>query len=110
MEKGKKKNTSEGEKQTVGILVCGLNGTGKSTLGRILAVRLGYAFIDNEDGSIRVRLRSRFTTVDKLGNKYHGGGHAKAAGGTVYSKSEMKALIADADAICKEFKENNFYL
>lgn len=49
MEKGKKKNTSEGEKQTVGILVCGLNGTGKSTLGRILAVRLGYAFIDNED-------------------------------------------------------------
>ena len=33
----------------MGILVCGLNGTGKSTLGRILAARLGYAFIDNED-------------------------------------------------------------
>ena len=33
----------------VGILVCGLNGTGKSTLGKVLAGRLGYGFIDNED-------------------------------------------------------------
>ena len=33
----------------MGILICGLNGVGKSTLGRILADRLGYEFIDNED-------------------------------------------------------------
>ena len=33
----------------MGILICGLNGAGKSTLGRILAERLGYQFIDNED-------------------------------------------------------------
>ena len=33
----------------MGILICGLNGAGKSTLGRILAERLGYRFIDNED-------------------------------------------------------------
>ena len=33
----------------MGILVCGLNGAGKSTVGRMLAVRLGYEFIDNED-------------------------------------------------------------
>ena len=33
----------------MGILICGLNGTGKSTLGRMLAERLGYGFIDNED-------------------------------------------------------------
>ena len=33
----------------MGILICGLNGTGKSTLGRMLADRLGYEFIDNED-------------------------------------------------------------
>ena len=33
----------------MGILVCGLNGAGKSTLGRMLAGRMGYKFIDNED-------------------------------------------------------------
>ena len=33
----------------MGILICGLNGAGKSTLGRILADRIGYEFIDNED-------------------------------------------------------------
>ena len=33
----------------LGILVCGLNGVGKSTLGKLLAERIGYVFIDNED-------------------------------------------------------------
>lgn len=32
-----------------GILMCGLNGVGKSTLGKALAKELGYCFIDNED-------------------------------------------------------------
>ena len=33
----------------MGILICGLNGAGKSTVGRMLADRMGYQFIDNED-------------------------------------------------------------
>ena len=65
------------------------------------------AFIDNADGSIRVRLRSRFVTINSIGEKYRGGGHACAAGATVYSVEEMNSLIADADARLKEFKENN---
>ncbi len=65
------------------------------------------AFIDSGDGSIRVRLRSRYVTVHELGEKYHGGGHACASGATVYSQEEMKALLADADAKLKEYKENN---
>ncbi len=32
-----------------GMIVCGLNGTGKSTLGRALAEKLQFYFIDNED-------------------------------------------------------------
>jgi phosphoesterase RecJ-like protein len=65
------------------------------------------AFIDNDDGSIRVRLRSRFVTINCIGEKYRGGGHACAAGATVYSVEEMENLIADADARLKEYKENN---
>ena len=64
------------------------------------------AFIETED-NIRVRLRSRFVKISDLAEKYRGGGHACAAGATLYSKSEMKALIAEADALLKEYKANN---
>ena len=65
------------------------------------------AFIENADGSIRVRLRSRFVTVSELANKYHGGGHACASGATVYSKKELSQLVADADKLLGEYKANN---
>ncbi len=65
------------------------------------------AFIENDDKSIRVRLRSRFVTVNPIAEKYRGGGHDCASGATVYNKKEMKSLIADADIRLKEFKENN---
>ncbi len=65
------------------------------------------AFIDSGDGSIRVRLRSRFVTINDIGEKYNGGGHACAAGATVYSKKELKCLVADADAKLREYKETN---
>ena len=65
------------------------------------------AFIENKDGSIRVRLRSRFVTVSELAERYNGGGHACAAGATVYSKTEMATLIAEADELLKNYKENN---
>ena len=64
------------------------------------------AFIEG-DGEIRVRLRSRFVTVSELAEKYRGGGHACAAGATVYSKAEMKKLLAEADELLKNYKENN---
>jgi phosphoesterase RecJ-like protein len=65
------------------------------------------AFIENADGSIRVRLRSRFVKVNEIGEKYRGGGHACACGATLYKKSEIKDLVADADALLKNYKENN---
>jgi phosphoesterase RecJ-like protein len=65
------------------------------------------AFIDNPDGSIRVRLRSRFVPVNPLAEKYRGGGHECACGATLYSKDEMAQFIADADALIKDYKENN---
>ncbi len=65
------------------------------------------AFIENTDGSIRVRLRSRFVTVSELAEGYNGGGHACAAGATVYSEEEMERLIAEADTLLKNYKEAN---
>lgn len=78
-----------------------------SALANIKGCLIWIAFIDNADESIRVRLRSRFVTVNKLAEKYHGGGHACAAGATAYSRAEMRALIRDADALLGDYKANN---
>ena len=78
-----------------------------SLMDSIKGSLIWLAFIDNDDGSIRVRLRSRFVTINSIGEKYRGGGHACAAGATVYSVEEMHSLISDADARLKEYKENN---
>ena len=65
------------------------------------------AFIESGDGSIRVRLRSRFVTVSELAEAYGGGGHACAAGATVGSRREMNRLIANADQRLAQYKANN---
>ncbi len=67
------------------------------------------AFIEtgDEDGAIRVRLRSRFAAINHIAESYHGGGHACASGATVYSQEEMQALLRDADAHIKQYKETH---
>ncbi len=80
--------------------------TAVDCLDAIKGSLIWIAFIEN-DGDIRARFRSRFVAVNKLAEKYRGGGHAYAAGGTVYGKREMKQVLTDADEILKNFKENN---
>ena len=79
------------------------------TLDSIRGCIVWVAFIENgtEDHSIRVRLRSRFVHINPIAEQYHGGGHACASGATVYSIDEMNALLADADALVKEYKETH---
>lgn len=79
-----------------------------SCLDSIKGSPIWIAFIDNSDGeTIRVRLRSRFVTIDKLANKYRGGGHDTASGATLYSPDEIELLLQDADALLCDFKEKN---
>lgn len=79
------------------------------TMDSIREVICWMVFIENcdEAGSIRVRLRSRFVTINEIAEKYHGGGHACASGATVYSLEEMQQLLADADAHVKQYKETH---
>jgi len=67
------------------------------------------AFIENgdEEESIRVRLRSRFVHINGVAEQYRGGGHACASGATVYGQDEVDALLRDADALVKEYKETH---
>ncbi len=83
--------------------------TAISSLSGIRGCLCWIAFIEtgDADGAIRVRLRSRFASINHIAEKYHGGGHACASGATVYSREEMNALLRDADAHIKHYKENN---
>ena len=78
-----------------------------SHLESIRGSLIWVALIDNPDGTIRVRLRSRFVTVSEIGEKYRGGGHACAAGATLHSKKEIGMLLADLDARLADYKANN---
>ena len=67
------------------------------------------AFIESdhpEDG-IRVRLRSRFMTINDVAERHHGGGHACASGATVYSREEAEQLVREADEAVKRYKETH---
>lgn len=77
-----------------------------SHLDSIKGSLIWIAFIEH-DKEIRVRLRSRFVTVNKIAEKYNGGGHDCACGATVYSKKEMQRLISDADAHLAQYKASN---
>lgn len=78
-----------------------------SYLDSIKGAIVWLAFIENADGSVRVRLRSRFVTINTLAENYGGGGHDRACGATVHSKKEMKQMLSDANEIVKNYKENN---
>lgn len=78
-----------------------------SFMDKIKGSLIWLAFIENPDATVRVRLRSRFVTVNELAEHYHGGGHACASGATVYSKEEMQSLIDEADALLASYKANN---
>ena len=64
-------------------------------------------FVECDDGSIRVRLRSRFVQIRSLAERYGGGGHACASGATVSSREEEAALLAEADELLGNFKKQN---
>ncbi len=78
-----------------------------SFMDKIKGSIIWIAFIDNGDGSIRVRLRSRFTTVNKIAEKYRGGGHECASGATLCSPDEIGLLLADADAAIAAYKREH---
>ncbi|WLV23781.1 bifunctional oligoribonuclease/PAP phosphatase NrnA [Aciduricibacillus chroicocephali] len=72
-------------------------------LGDIRGIKAWVYFIE-EEKEIRVRLRSKGPVINKLANKYNGGGHPLASGAAVYSWNEADALISDLDALCAEYK------
>ncbi len=78
-----------------------------SVMDSIKGSLIWLAFIENDDKSIRVRLRSRFVEIQPVAARYHGGGHACSSGATVYSVKEQKALLKEADELLGRYKKEN---
>lgn len=53
-------------------------------------------FIENKDGSIRVRLRSSDKDISILAREYNGGGHKKASGAIIYNKNQIEEIVKKA--------------
>lgn len=62
---------------------------------------------NNEQNEIRVRLRSRFVSINEVATHYNGGGHLQAAGATVYSEEQKDSLLRELDELLKDFKEKH---
>lgn len=62
-------------------------------------------FAEYEEGIVRCRMRSKGPAIDKLANKYDGGGHRNASGANLGTWKRTKLLIEDADNLAKAYKE-----
>ena len=65
------------------------------------------AFIDMPDGTIRVRLRSRFMAINELAEKYNGGGHQCTCGATIYDVADIEKMLNDADEMVAAYKNTH---
>ncbi|MBU1144516.1 MAG: bifunctional oligoribonuclease/PAP phosphatase NrnA [Firmicutes bacterium] len=63
-------------------------------------------FAEYENNIVRARIRSKGPAIDKLANKYQGGGHPMACGANVGNWETVASLLADADELVKEYKES----
>ncbi len=62
-------------------------------------------FAEYEEKIVRCRMRSKGPGIDKLANKYDGGGHKFASGANLGTWKRTELLIKDADDLAKEYKK-----
>ena len=76
--------------------------------GSIMGVNTWALFIEQEGSHPywRVRVRSKGPAINEIAAKYHGGGHPKASGASVYSKEEMSQLLEDLGKAAQEYLDN----
>ncbi len=66
---------------------------------------------DEKNELYKINMRSRGPIINKIANKYNGGGHSYACGARIKDENDVDSLIKDLDNLCKEYKsdlnENN---
>ncbi|MGT2755645.1 DHH family phosphoesterase [Streptococcus ovuberis] len=60
--------------------------------GKILDIQVWAVFVEQESGTYRVRLRSKFVPINQIAKAHDGGGHPLASGANSYSLAENDAI------------------
>lgn len=64
------------------------------------------AIEDKKNNIIRISIRSRGPAINKIAEKYNGGGHKLASGARVNTFEEVDNLVKDLDDVCQEYIES----
>ncbi|WP_434337876.1 DHH family phosphoesterase [Mycoplasma capricolum] len=71
-----------------------------SVMSGIKEIKIWFTIIQVED-ILKVSLRSRDFSIDKIANKYNGGGHKLASGAEISSLDQIDDLINDLEQLIK---------
>lgn len=74
-----------------------------SSIAEVEGLKAWAFFIEEAEGLIRVRLRSKGPVINEIAAKYNGGGHPLASGATVHSWEETDKLAHDLEELCRNY-------
>ncbi|MDD6878851.1 MAG: bifunctional oligoribonuclease/PAP phosphatase NrnA [bacterium] len=60
---------------------------------------------DIKNNIYKANIRSRGPVINKIAEKYNGGGHKMASGARILEESQIEMLFNDLDNACKEYKD-----
>lgn len=77
--------------------------------GTIEGVITWVTFIEQPDGKVRCRIRSKGPVINHIAAQHDGGGHEKASGANVYSSGEKDELLAQLGEVAMKYRRDHFY-
>jgi len=60
---------------------------------------------DIKNNNYRISIRSRGPIINKIAEKYNGGGHVFASGAKITDINDADMLIGDLDSLCKKYNK-----
>lgn len=77
--------------------------------GTIEGVITWVTFIEQPDGKVRCRIRSKGPAINHIAAQHDGGGHEKASGANVYSSEEKEELLAQLGEVAMKYRRDQFF-
>ena len=74
------------------------------SVANVEGIAAWVTFVELEDKSYRVRLRSKGPVINELAGRFQGGGHPLAAGATAESDEERAQVVDQLEEICKAYR------